>query len=749
MVFNIYDHSLLLLTVWLSAIVNNNSSPWWVQPEKDNTQMIREDDMREKLSYRTAQFLGAGRIAVHPADAPQATPIGTEGEKIIVSVMDITNIFPHDNTNDAPQWWHDTCAQVEQCSTMSTPMILSLPDNSYMVTSPYSENFYQWLITLDSDGVLFDRQTNSIIIDNPVWPPDTAEAMTESGVQSTSVAAGDISPQTVQAKKLAKDAQKAEKAGFTIPRRELFPTDRTLMSHQVDVVKVLAWRGMGLIADDVGSGKSSMFLGGFFSAVQHKVDQGGKFADCFPLVIVTKKALVEPIAREAQAWFNTVRVHVAGSKKKTISGNQKNFPMDQAHIIVCSLSVLHKHVEDILHYQPTGAVFDESHMVKNPDTIRTKAALRLSQWIKDNNDHPYVVCVSATPMPNRPQELWAQLLIAGMSEPVMEVAKTRQSFPARYTTKIKANYSFETNDQKRFEMRYCKGRPGFFGWEAKGSTHEKELRTIMYNNGFIRRKKSEFITPLPPLRQSFVRCTFDDKAQAEYDTAEKEFRDYIIATTRRRARKEQWTTEQMYDEIADKMGKASHSEAIMKMTAVRQLAGKLKIPSVVQWIHKYFGGDPTVVKHDNNDKLIVFAHHKDTQESLINHPDLQQYGVLSIQAGQRNVNDIVDQFQDPNSGKNLLICYSEAREGLTLTAAYGVLVVEIPWSPSWLLQMAGRCWARFSDLYPPHEATIYYAVANVGIDDYLTDMVRKKGLLNKAIIDPEEAVREINNAEVE
>lgn len=84
-----------------------------------------------------------------------------------------------------------------------------------------------------------------------------------------------------------------------------------------------------------------------------------------------------------------------------------------------------------------------------------------------------------------------------------------------------------------------------------------------------------------------------------------------------------------------------------------------------------------------------------------------------------------------------------------MTAAHAVLVVEMPWSPSWLLQMAGRCWARFSELYPPHEATIFYATADVGIDKYLVDMVRKKGWLSKTIIDPEVAIDAINEGEAE
>lgn len=713
--------------------------------ENNNKKSLRKNAL-DSFSFKNTSFHGGGRLRTALSSLGETVRIDhKEGEShAIHSVLDADRLYKTTPRKEFPEWFSDLADQAAQARTTTTPLILRLPDGSFMVTGTYSEAFFRWLSAIPSDGVVYDRFTETILIENPTWTEDTADMMIRCGVQSTTTASHYISPETMNSRKLKADGLKAIAEGYDLPSTSLFPTDRKLMAHQQDVVRVLAWRGKGIVADDVGSGKSSMFLGGFFSQVQKKVNDGADFNDCFPLVVVTKKALVGPIAKEALAWFKDVKVSVVGRKAKTISQGQINYPPEDAHIIVCSLSTLDKNVDTIIDAQPTGVVFDESHMVKNPQAKRTQAAFMLSKWIKQHNEHPYTVCVSATPMPNRPQELWAQLVITGMDDPVMRVAKSKQSFPAKVRSSFRGGFMFNVTDQTRFELRYCDGKPGPFGWEAKGSKHEDELSRILHDNGLIRRKKSEFISPLPPLYQGFVRCSITDKDRARYNTAQQEFRDYIVATTRRRARKENWEDFEMFEEIRDKLSKAEHSEAIMKMTAVRQLVGEIKISSIVEWIHKFFDGDPTIVRNGNNKKLIVFAHHKNTQNLLIEHPELQQYGILSIQAGQRNVNDIVDSFQDPTSGNNLLICYSEAREGLTLTASYAVLVAEIPWSPSWLLQMAGRCWARFSELYPPHEATIFYAVADVDIDNYLIDMVKNKGWLNKAIIDPETVINEVN-----
>lgn len=701
----------------------------------------------EKYSYKNVSFHGAGRLRI---EGSTTLPIiGYDGNAPLVSATHAHKIFRPSVPSDAPQWFVELSSQAKQIDGEKGTHIVSLPDSSYMIVGDYKESFFEWLSSLQSNGVIFDRETSSVIVDSPAWGEDLSEAMTDSAVQSTQIAAGYISPQTQQSQKLSHDAQRAIEEGFDIPSKELFPSGRELMKHQKDVVRVFAWRGHGIIADDVGSGKSSMFINGFFSQVQHRVNNGEDFANCFPLVIVTKKSLVEPIAREARAWFSTARVCVAGSRKKNISSNQKNYSPEEAHIVVCSISVLDKYVNDIIELKPTGVVFDESHMIKNTAVKRTQAALRLASWVRRNNEHPYTVCVSATPMPNRPQELWAQLVATGMDSAVMEVANARQNFPARTKSSLKNNYTFKVTDQTKFEMRYCKGQPGFFGWEAKGSAHESELKEILYNNGFVRRKKSEFIVPLPPLHQSFVKCRLNKEDRKRYNQAEKEFRDYLVSLMRGRARKEEWSTTELFDAIQDKLGKAEHSEAIMKRTALRQMVGEMKVASIVEWVHKFFDGDPSIVKNGHNEKLIIFAHHKEVQEKIIHHPELQKYGVVSIQAGQKNVNDIVDTFQEPESEVRIIVCYSEAREGLTLTASYAVLVAEMPWSPSWLLQMAGRCWSRFSQDYPPHEATIYYAVSNTEIDNSLTNMVREKGWLNKSIIDPEIATQEINEAESE
>lgn len=700
--------------------------------------------MSEKLSFGHVSYFGAGRLLI-----PQNHSMGLTTEKysddmVLVPYLEADIIDRSIRSKIKPEWWREAVQQAEEVRrTRGRPLIVRFPDNSYCLTGRYLESFWQWLHTIDNDGISYDRHIGGIIVESPVWTTETNTVLFDVGIMSSGVASTYISPETEQAKQLRIMADEATKRGFRVPDPRRFPTSRTLMKHQVPVTLTMAMNNGGILADEVGSGKSAMLTTGFLSLVQWRIEVMGHTdeSDMWPLVIVTKKSLIPAAEKECSLWFKGCHTHVLKGK------NSPDIP-EGTHFVLCTPTVLHSRIDDIIAARPAGAVFDESHMFKNPNTQRSKAALKLSQWVRENNEYPYVMCVSGTPMPNNPSELWTQLELANMDEEIVKHMESVQTFPRRTRFSLRNSRTVPVSNRMKFEMRYCNGRPGPFGWDARGHEHEYELASLLRNSKYVRRKKSEFITPLPLLYQGFVRCDISPEDRARYDRAEQKFRDHLVLSMRKKAKKEKWSKSQLRYEINDKLRKSSTSEAIMKMTEIRKIAGEIKVDAIVDWVHRFFAADPNIVGRDKDrTKLIIFAHHKDVQKQLIEHPDLQQYGVLSIVAGTKNVNDIVDEFQDKKSGKNIIVLYSEAREGLTLTAAKDVLVAEMPFVPSWLIQMGGRCWARVSELYPPHEAHLHYAVADVGIDAYLEEIIRKKGWLQRVIIDGERAADTINTAE--
>ena len=707
--------------------------------------------MPEKLNYRDVYYFGLGLLSI-PDDDEHKNIKGREdapGRKI-VPITQAHNVYKSKPKYDLPQWWSEAIEQSEEVSLTGKTTIIKLPGNDYMVCGDYKESVFGWLSTIDSDDLYYDRECEAIIIENPVWKEDTNKRMVYYGLLSTAICAKNIVPETEEGKRLNAWAKEAKLKGFEIPSKTLFPTSMELLPHQESAVLALANNNGGLLADDVGSGKSAMFIGGFLSLVQYKKRYKGirKHSDLWPLVIITKKSLSQNTVSECQGWYRNAKVELLKGRKR------KAIPVG-VDFIVCPISILEGRIQDILKLKPKGVVCDESHTIKSSTTAQSKAALKLSAEIRKNNEFPYSVCASATPMPNRPQELWTQLEFCGMGENIIEFAETKQRFPAKTRTKIKQGknerwISIDTPNSKKFELRYCVDSRGGI-YTGKGSSNEKELHEIMKKNGYIRRKKSEFITPLPLLHQNFINCKVDEEYMEKYNTAEEEFDKHLINTVKEKAESEGWSKSEYEHEVKDKIRKMSKSERIMKMTATRQIVGEAKIESAVQWIKRFFDKDPLIVGNDKTrNKLIVFAHHKEVQQRIFEHPDLQQFGIMQISSeNNREVPSIVKNFQNKDSGKNLVICYSEAREGLTLTAAKDVLVTEMPFVPSWLIQMGGRCWARISRDYEPHEAYLHYAITDLGIDKHLMDMIRNKTSLQKKIIDGEYAMDVINQAESE
>lgn len=704
------------------------------------------------LSYREITYSGDGMFSVPSSLVADTTVVSYQSDDStrLVPITQAHKIYPFDKRSEMPEWFSMLVEQAEfYTHNKNLPIMMKFPDEEvYFMVGKHVESFIDWLRTIHSDGVIFNRHLGGHIVIHPEWSLETNKAMSVAGIIVTPYASDFISPVTEQSLQLLEDAQRAEQDGFHEPRKELFPSDRTLMKHQLPVAQVLGWRGKGILADDVGSGKSSMFLNGFFIRVQHLIDEQyyDSLYDVPPLVIVTKKSLLENTQRECQVWLD-------GVKTQIVTGNKPKDIKEDTQIIIVPGTSLNKQLPSIIAAQPCGVVYDESHMYKNLNSNRGKAAAQLAQWVYNNNEYPYIVCASATPMPNRVSELWAPLVITRMSDDIIEHIYNVSNPPDRVSLMNPANKSYYTkrlNDQMVFEWYFCDGKSSRFGWEAKGSSNEEELAVLLREHGMIRRRKSEFMTPLPPLRQKFIYCELGEENQKIYQKAQDNFREHLVEKLRKEAKENNWTKTQLRLAVQDKLEKVNNSEAIMKMSELRQLVGTMKIDHTVDWINRYFAGDPLVVgENNNNQKLIVFSHHREAQKRLVEHPDLQQHGVLYIGAGTKNLNDIVDEFQDPNSGKNLLILYSHATDGLTLTAAHAVFVLEIPFVPSTLIQMAGRCWARYSDLYAPHGATLYLSTSNTGIDQYLENMVREKSILAKTVIDGEAIVEELNTIDSE
>lgn len=529
--------------------------------------------------------------------------------------------------------------------------------------------------------------------------------------------------------------------GLRVP--DTFPTERTLKPHQEEGVLALASLGRGILADQVGLGKGGEFISGFLSVVQYDIEHRGlDEQDLYPCVVVTTSSMKEEIAEEIVKWKNDAKIQM-------LYGRSYQGISEDAEFVVLNIDILKARLDEIIEANPRGFITDEAHMLSNPSAQRTQAAQALSNWLwKKHADDCYIVLASGTPFTNRPEELWSLINILHEDEFFGNYAlkKTGQT-----KMQIRTKNGFRwvpISPQRAFEMRWCDGHYNKYkDWISSGASNTAELNRLLLNRLMIRRRKSDVMHPLPHLDERVEIIEMSQEYRDEYAEIQFQFAEWLKEQARETAEEEGLS---ISEAIRLVYAKLSNAEAVMKMTALRQAVARGKIEGTKDFIHRFMSGDleyvpgegpfsgKTIRVGDDPDrrKLIVFAYHKEVQRMLIEDPDLDQYGKVWIQSGE-DPQEAKRLFQeDPDT--RLIICYSGAREGHTLTAAKDIFLVEIPFVPSWIVQMAGRCWARLSELYPPHEATIHYGMVPNSIDSTLLHKVRIKKASFNAVIDGED-----------
>jgi len=547
----------------------------------------------------------------------------------------------------------------------------------------------------------------------------------------------------------AASAAQAIERGFRLPTG--FAGNRKLKPHQEEGVLALAASGGGLLADQVGLGKGGQFVCGLLSLNDWLEREKGT-APNYPAIVAVTKSMRLEIATEITRWKPDATIEIITTAKAGSIDPDTEF-------VVINHDLLSARKADLLAIKPKAFIADEAHVYKNLDTARTRAALDIAKAVRANAPkHPYIVLATGTPFLNAPRELWALLMILGWDWEVFALAKrlyrekhgttltrTRLREPKNaFANKARGQGKITFGErelwpQRAFEIRWCGGTYDRFGaWHASHATNTAELNRLLLDLGMIRRRKSDVMNPLPPLTESIHPITLDDTAMQDYNRMSDEFRDWLIETVRAEALKTGTSAKRA---VASALRRLDAGEAVMRMTKLREALSAHKVPHTVSWVHRFMAGEYSQ-PGQGRDKLILFVHHQRAMDMLLTEPTFRQYNpvsILSTSSGKQKDQEIADNkhaFQtDPNV--RLILCSMAAREGHTLTAAKDVYLHEMPFVPSWIVQMAGRCWARLSEEFEPHEAYLHYAIALGTIDSMLVKMNAVKKAMFNAVIDGE------------
>lgn len=362
-----------------------------------------------------------------------------------------------------------------------------------------------------------------------------------------------------------------------------------------------------------------------------------------------------------------------GLRRVYIAESKKPAPLSDLQnneIVVINYDILKDWVSVIRKLKPALIVCDEAHYIKNQSSARHKAVKSLQKNVNK------LILVTGTPIENAPIEIFYLVQLV---------------HPTLFTSRVE------------FGLKYCNGERNENGWNFSGLSNEKELHRILYASCLIRRIKSQVAEQLPEKQFNEVILPLSNVQQ--YTKAQQSFIEYVKETKGVNASKS-----------------AARAAALSQMVTLRQLAAEGVLPSVFEWVDSFL--------QSGNDKLVIFAIHKKVISALT-----QKYADVCVCIdGSTPVKErqtLVDKFQTNVRTRIFIGNIRAAGVGLTLTASYSVVFLELPWHPGQLNQAIDRV-HRIGQL---RGVMIYFLVAKSTILQRMAGMLLQKQQMSDSALD--------------
>ena len=421
------------------------------------------------------------------------------------------------------------------------------------------------------------------------------------------------------------------------------------------------------IADEMGLGKTLQAI----ATLEYVYDS-------YPAVVVCPATLVLNWKAEYNRWLP--------HRKVAVVKDRKEFPSDY-DVVVIGYSNISKWEKQLLNHK--SYVFDESHYCKTPTAQRTKSAVKIARSAPKSG---LVLCLTGTPVTNRPAEYASQLNILGQLD--------------------------KFGGEWGFYRRYCGAFKDKWGqWHLDGHSNLEELNERLRSTCYIRRTKDQVLSELPPVVHNPVLVDGTAAALKEYKKAEIDIVEYLV---------------QRAKEIAKELGlnpnsaavvakiKAESNQHLVRLSVLRRLSAKAKMPAIKEWVESRVA---------DGKKVVIAAHHRDVVDELA-----LAFGNLRIQGGM-DIGDIEEQkrkfMELPcEEAPVIVLSIQAAKTGHNLQVAQDVLFVELPWTPADVDQTYSRC----HRLGQKSSVTATYLLCDGTIDEDIYSLIeRKRGVVNQAV----------------
>ncbi len=379
----------------------------------------------------------------------------------------------------------------------------------------------------------------------------------------------------------------------------------------------------GCLADDMGLGKSVQIIA-FILSLRKKVKQNTN-------LLIVPTSLIFNWQQELEKFAPSIRVLTIYGADRIKSAQD----FDQYEVILTSYGTLLADINFLKDYVFNYVFLDESQQIKNPESQRYKAACLL----KSKNR----MVITGTPVENNTFDLFGQLSFACPG-----LLGSKSYFKRLYSEPID---KFKSS-KRTAELQH-------------------KIKPFM-----LRRTKQQVAAELPEKTEMVLYCEMKPEQRSIYNAYEKEFRDYISATTG--------------DEL-----KKSAMHVLKGITRLRQICDSPqlikgeKMPgnasAKIEFLLEEIAGK--IHQH----KILVFSQFVSMLELIREELVKKKIGFAYLTGQTRKRQAVIEKFQQDAETRVFLISLKAGGTGLNLTEADYVYLVDPWWNPAVENQAIDRC----------------------------------------------------------
>lgn len=379
----------------------------------------------------------------------------------------------------------------------------------------------------------------------------------------------------------------------------------------------------GCLADDMGLGKSLQVIA-FILLQRSKTENNTN-------LIVVPTSLLFNWQQEVQKFAPSISIHIIYGAERL----KHTRHLHQYEIVLTSYGTLLSDINFLKDFKFNYIFLDESQNIKNPESQRYKAV----RLLKSRNK----ITITGTPIENNTFDLYGQLSFACPG-----LLGSKQYFKDIYAVPID---------------------------KFKGSKRAAELQEKV-RPFILRRTKQQVATELPEKTEMVLYCEMKQEQRHIYDSYEKEFREYISATTNEELKKSSMNVLKGLN----KLRQICDSPMLIKGEKMPGDASA-KLETLIEEIESK--------KHQH--KILIFSQFVSMLD-LIRKELISREIRFSYLTGQtRKREQGVNEFQSDPGIRVFLISLKAGGTGLNLTEADYVYLVDPWWNPAVENQAIDRC----------------------------------------------------------